>query len=84
MFKSILLGSALSVALLAAPVMAADFQALAHLQGAALTPLKDAALAAVEGGALCAGPLRCSWPLEYPGRRRVALPSAPYTSTLSR
>jgi hypothetical protein len=55
MFKSILLGSALGVALLAAPVMAADFQALAHLQGAALTPLKDAALAAVEGGALCAG-----------------------------
>jgi hypothetical protein len=55
MFKSILLGSALGIALLAAPVMAADFQALAHLQGATLTPLKDAALAAVEGGALCAG-----------------------------
>jgi hypothetical protein len=55
MFKSILLGSALGVALLAAPVMAADFKALAHLQGAALTPLKDAALAAVEGGALCMG-----------------------------
>ncbi len=55
MFKSILLGSALGVALLGAPVMAADFQALARLQGAALTPLKDVALAAVEGGALCAG-----------------------------
>jgi hypothetical protein len=48
MFKSILLGSALGVALLGAPVMAADFQALARLQGAALTPLKDVALAAVE------------------------------------
>ena len=50
MFKSILLGSAVAVTLSAAPTMAADFQALAHLQGAAPTPLNDVALTATEGG----------------------------------
>jgi hypothetical protein len=53
MFKSILLGSAVAVTLSAAPAMATDFQALAHLQGPVPTPLDDAALAATEGGTVC-------------------------------
>ena len=53
MIKTTLLGSALAVALSAAPAMAADFQALAHLQGAAPTPLTDVVLAATEGGVVC-------------------------------
>lgn len=53
MFKSILLGSAVAVTLSAAPAMAADFQALAHLQGPVPTPLNDATLAATEGGTVC-------------------------------
>jgi hypothetical protein len=43
----------LTVALSAAPAMAADFHALAGLQGATPAPLQDEALAATEGGAAC-------------------------------
>lgn len=52
MFKSILLGSALAVAL-SAPAIAADFHALKGLQGAAPAPLQDGVLAATEGGLFC-------------------------------
>lgn len=52
MNKSILLGSALAVAL-SAPAMAADFHALKGLQGASLAPLQDGVLATTEGGAAC-------------------------------
>ncbi|MGH8469431.1 MAG: hypothetical protein ACREVY_10770 [Gammaproteobacteria bacterium] len=52
MNKSILLGSALAVAL-SAPAMAADFHALNGLQGATPAPLMDGVLAATEGGAAC-------------------------------
>ena len=50
--KTTLLGSALAVAL-SAPAMAADFHALAGLQGARLAPLQDGVLAATEGGLFC-------------------------------
>jgi hypothetical protein len=53
MIKTTLLGSALAVALSAAPAMAADFHALAGLQGTTPAPLQDEVLAATEGGALC-------------------------------
>jgi hypothetical protein len=53
MIKTTLLGSALAVALSAAPAMAADFHALAGLQGTTPTPLHDEVLAATEGGAAC-------------------------------
>ncbi len=53
MIKTTLLGSALAVALSAAPAMAADFHALAGLQGATPAPLQDEVLAATEGGAVC-------------------------------
>ena len=53
MIKTKLLGSALAVALLVDPAMAADFHALAGLQGTTPAPLHDEVLAAVEGGALC-------------------------------
>jgi hypothetical protein len=53
MIKTTLLGSALAVALSAAPAMAADFHALAGLQGATPAPLQDEVLAATEGGAAC-------------------------------
>jgi hypothetical protein len=46
-------GSALAVALSAAPAMAADFHALKGLQGAAPAPLQDGVLAATEGGQTC-------------------------------
>ncbi len=52
MNRSILLGSALAVAL-SAPVMAGDFHALNGLQGVGLAPLQDGVLAATEGGAAC-------------------------------
>ena len=52
MNKSILLGSALAVAL-SAPAMAGDFHALKGLQGAAPAPLQDGVLAATEGGLSC-------------------------------
>jgi len=52
MNKSILLGSALAVAL-SAPAMAGDFHALKGLQGAAPAPLQDGVLAATEGGSAC-------------------------------
>ncbi|MGH8659022.1 MAG: hypothetical protein ACREV4_11260 [Gammaproteobacteria bacterium] len=50
--KTALLGSTLAVAL-SAPAMAADFHALAGLQGATPAPLQDGVLAATEGGAAC-------------------------------
>jgi hypothetical protein len=50
MSKTTLLGSALAVALSAAPAMAGDFHALAALQGATPAPLQDGVLAATEGG----------------------------------
>src|SRR5918992_179497 len=50
MNKTTLLGSALAVALSAAPAMAGDFHALAALQGATPAPLQDGVLAATEGG----------------------------------
>lgn len=53
MIKTTLLDSALAVALSAAPAMAADFHALAGLQGATPAPLQDEVLAATEGGATC-------------------------------
>jgi hypothetical protein len=53
MNKTTLLGSALAVALSAAPAMAADFQALAALQGTSPAPLQDEVLAATEGGQTC-------------------------------
>jgi hypothetical protein len=53
MIKTTLLGSALAVALSAAPAMAADFHALAELQGATPAALQDEVLAATEGGAAC-------------------------------
>jgi hypothetical protein len=53
MIKNTLLGCALAVALSAAPAMAADFHALAGLQGTTPTPLHDEALAATEGGTVC-------------------------------
>ena len=53
MIKTMLLGSALALALSAAPAMAADFHALAGLQGATPAPLHDKVLAATEGGAVC-------------------------------
>ena len=53
MIKTTLFGSALAVALSAAPAMAADFHALNGLQGAAPAPLQDGVLAATEGGATC-------------------------------
>lgn len=56
MIKTTLFGSALAVALSAAPAMAADFHALKGLQGAAPAPLQEGVLAATEGGAICAGP----------------------------
>lgn len=52
MNKSILLGSALAVAL-SAPAMAADFHALEGLQGHTPEALPDMALATTEGGAIC-------------------------------
>ncbi|MGH8659019.1 MAG: hypothetical protein ACREV4_11245 [Gammaproteobacteria bacterium] len=51
--KNTFLGSALAVALSAAPAMAADFHALAGLRGTTAAPLDDEVLAATEGGALC-------------------------------
>jgi hypothetical protein len=51
--KTTLFGSALAVALSAAPVIAADFHALKGLQGASPAPLQDGVLAATEGGLLC-------------------------------
>jgi hypothetical protein len=53
MNKTTLLGSALAVALSAAPAMAADFHALKGLQGASPAPLQDGVLAATEGGLFC-------------------------------
>ncbi len=53
MIKTTLLGSALAVALSAAPAMAEDFHALKGLQGAAPAPLQDGVLATTEGGATC-------------------------------
>jgi len=53
MIKTTLLGSALAVALSAAPAIAADFHALAGLQGAGPAPLQDGVLAATEGGLFC-------------------------------
>lgn len=53
MIKTTLLGSALAVALSVAPAMAADFHALAGLQGATPASLHDEVLAATEGGAVC-------------------------------
>ena len=53
MSKTTLLGSALAVALSAAPAMAADFHALKGLQGASPAPLQDGVLAATEGGLFC-------------------------------
>lgn len=53
MIKITLLGSALAVALSAAPAMAADFHALGGLQGTSPAPLQDEVLAATEGGATC-------------------------------
>lgn len=50
--KTTLLGCALGVAL-SAPAMAADFHALAGLQGTSPAPLQDKALAATEGGLSC-------------------------------
>jgi hypothetical protein len=67
MFKSILLGSAVAVTLSAAPTMAADFQALAHLQGPAPTPLNDVALAATEGGAVCVSVHGSAAAVDVPG-----------------
>jgi hypothetical protein len=49
--KTTLLGSALAVALSAAPAIAADFHALKGLQGATPAPLQDRVLATTEGGA---------------------------------
>jgi hypothetical protein len=51
--KTTMLGSALAVALSAAPAIAADFHALKGLQGAAPAPLQEGVLAATEGGATC-------------------------------
>ena len=53
MSKTTFLGSALAVALSAAPAMAADFHALKGLQGTSPAPLQDGVLAATEGGLLC-------------------------------
>ncbi len=53
MIKTTLLGSALAVALSAAPAIAADFHALGGLQGATPAPLQDQVLATTEGGASC-------------------------------
>jgi hypothetical protein len=53
MNKTTLLGSALAVTLSATPAMAADFHALAGLQGTIPAPLHDEVLAATEGGAVC-------------------------------
>lgn len=53
MSKTTLLGSALVVALSAAPAMAADFHALKGLQGTAPAALQDGVLAATEGGLFC-------------------------------
>jgi len=53
MIKTTLFGSALVVALSAAPAIAADFHAIAGLQGAAPAALQDGVLAATEGGATC-------------------------------
>jgi len=53
MIKTTLLGSALAVALSAAPAIAADFHALAGLQGVGPAPLQDGVLAATEGGLFC-------------------------------
>jgi hypothetical protein len=53
MIKTTLFGSALAVALSAAPAIAADFHALAGLQGASPAPLQDGVLAATEGGLFC-------------------------------
>lgn len=51
-----LLGGVLAVAVFSAPVMAADFHAMAALQ-AAPTPMQDVELAATEGGAVCSSAL---------------------------
>jgi hypothetical protein len=51
--KTTLSGCALAVALSAGPAIAADFHALAGLQGATPAPLQDGVLAATEGGASC-------------------------------
>lgn len=53
MKKTIVLGSALAVALSSAPTMAADFHAFAFMHGTALIPLQDSELATTEGGASC-------------------------------
>ncbi|MGH8615577.1 MAG: hypothetical protein ACREYF_27055 [Gammaproteobacteria bacterium] len=53
--ETMFLGSALAVAL-SAPAMAADFHALAGLQGATPAPVQDGVLALTEGGATCALP----------------------------
>ncbi|MEE9398575.1 MAG: hypothetical protein V3V31_16370 [Methylococcales bacterium] len=68
MKKVTLLGSALTVAMLSAPAMAADFQALSGVQ-AAPAPIQDAELSATEGGATCdvatvdsaGGVALCAW-----------------------
>jgi hypothetical protein len=49
---TLLLGGALAVAVFSAPVMAADFHAMAALQ-AAPAPMQDMELAATEGGLVC-------------------------------
>jgi len=51
--KNALRGYALAVALSTAPVMGADFHALAALRGTTPTPVDDEVLAATEGGAVC-------------------------------
>ena len=53
MKKLVLIGSALSVALLSSTAMATDFQALTVLQGATPVQLQDSELASTEGGATC-------------------------------
>ena len=53
MKKVTLLGSALTVAIMSAPAMAADFYALSVFHGATPTALQDSELATTEGGATC-------------------------------
>ena len=56
MKKSVLIGTALSVALLSSTARAVDFQSLTVLQGATSVQLQDSELASTEGGAFCNAP----------------------------
>ncbi|MEE9395392.1 MAG: hypothetical protein V3V31_00120 [Methylococcales bacterium] len=57
MKKSLLLSSALTVALVSVPAVAGEFYAMSTWNGSTPAPLQDAELSATEGGASCSTPV---------------------------